>query len=58
MIDRQNGRIVIECDGCGEVHEGETNDWLEEWRVAKAAGWRTCKIGSDWIHTCPECEEP
>lgn len=53
MIDRQHGKIVIECDACDATHQGETNDWTEEWAVAKAEGWRTRKIGSDWLHFCP-----
>ena len=34
MIDRQHGKIVIECDSCNEVFEGESDDWQEVWPSA------------------------
>lgn len=56
MIDRQHGMIFIECDACGEVFESETDDFGLAWNAAKTQGWRTKKIGQDWIHACPTCE--
>lgn len=55
MIDRQHGKIQIECDSCDAVFEGDSGEWNEVWPAAKRDGWRTRKIGSDWVHGCPKC---
>lgn len=56
MIDRQGNKILIECDTCDEVFEGEEReDFGPTWALAKADGWRTRKIGLDWVHGCPKC---
>ncbi|AXK79982.1 hypothetical protein DW352_05280 [Pseudolabrys taiwanensis] len=60
MIDRQGGRIVIECDSCDETFdgnsiEGDGDDWQEVWPAAKAEGWTSKKIGNEWVHGCPHC---
>lgn len=54
MIDRQHGKVLIECDTCDEVFEGESGDFDAVWAAAKAAGWKTRKIGSEWVHGCPK----
>jgi hypothetical protein len=57
MIDRQGNRILIECDSCDEVFEGDEDDeFAQVWNQAKRDGWRTKKIGSDWVHGCPKCK--
>jgi hypothetical protein len=53
VIDRQHGKIVFECDACDKTFEGETDDFKEEWAVAKGAGWKARKVGADWLHLCP-----
>lgn len=56
MIDRQGGRVVIECDSCDEVFEGDKGDeFAVVWKAAKDDGWRTKKIGNDWVHGCGKC---
>lgn len=56
MIDRQGGRILIECDSCSEVFDGENGEEFSEvWRHAKEEGWRTKKIGEEWVHGCGKC---
>lgn len=57
MIDRQHGKLIIECDGCSEIHEGDSFDFNEVWTVAKQEGWRAKKIGDVWTHRCPTCAE-
>lgn len=55
MIDRQGGAVVFECDGCDEVlytAEAEFEDAMVAYR---ADGWRSKKIGADWLNLCPEC---
>ena len=56
MIDRQGGDIVFECDTCGEVLESGTADFGSAWNHAKREGWRTRKIGTEWVHACSKCE--
>jgi hypothetical protein len=56
MIDRQGYKILVECDSCSEVFEGdEDQEWNEVWPEAKREGWRTKKIANDWVHGCPKC---
>lgn len=56
MIDRQYGKIVIECDACDNTYEGASDEWKPVWAAAKAEGWKTRQIGSEWVHTCPKCK--
>lgn len=55
MIDRQHGKIQIECDSCPEVFEGENNEWDVVWPQARREGWKTKKVGGLWVHGCPKC---
>ena len=56
MIERQHGHILIECDLCGQVFEGESGEWNEVWPLAKAEGWQAKKVDeSIWMHNCPDC---
>lgn len=55
MIDRQGGDIVFECDQCSNVLETEQADFNSAWNLAKRQGWHTKKIGTEWVHTCPNC---
>ena len=55
MIDRQHGKVLIECDSCDEVFDGDTDDFKVAWDAAKRDGWRTKKIGTEWVHGCPKC---
>lgn len=59
MIDRQHGKIVIECDSCDAVFEGEKHhDWGGVWGLAKRDGWTSRKIANEWLHGCPKCGAP
>lgn len=52
-----HGKIVFECDSCGETFEDDDDNFNDTWNAAKHEGWTAQKIGTDWIHTCPECNE-
>ena len=59
MIGRQHGRIVIACDACGRMFEGDSDEWIDVWPQARRKGWRVRKIGKDWYQFCgsgAECE--
>ena len=55
MIDRQGGDIVFQCDSCDEVLETNQADFNSAWNMAKRDGWRAKKIGTEWVHECPNC---
>lgn len=56
MIDRQGNRVQIECDSCSDVFSGQEDDeFAAVWAEAKREGWRTKKIGDEWVHGCPKC---
>ena len=55
-MDRQSGKIVWECDSCNETFDSdEGEDFSTAWARAKCDGWKTKKIGSEWVHGCPRC---
>jgi hypothetical protein len=56
MIDQQHGHIVIECDACDSVFEGESTDWDVVRPDAKREGWKARKIADEWLHFCPGCK--
>lgn len=57
MIDRQGARIIFECDSCDATLEGDDHEEFKEvWAAAKEEGWRTRKIGGEWVHACPRCD--
>lgn len=59
MIDRQGGKVLIECDSCDEVFSGEPGDEFKDvWNSAKREGWRTRQIAGEWLHGCPKCGVP
>lgn len=57
MLERQRGQISFVCDACGEVLETEERDFVDAKGMLDAEGWRARKIGTDWIHNCPDCVE-
>jgi hypothetical protein len=59
MIDRQFGKIIIECDSCDETFAGEPDqEFSSVWAAAKREGWSTRKIANEWLHGCPKCGVP
>jgi hypothetical protein len=56
MIHRIGGNVCFECDSCGENYDSQTNEFHAAWAEAKDLGWRSRKIGQDWVHSCPDCE--
>jgi hypothetical protein len=58
MIDRQGGRILVECDSCSEVLDTETADFEEARGLMRTEGWKVRKIANEWLHGCPKCGVP
>ncbi len=54
MIDRQRGRIIVECDSCEETFESDEGEqWSTFWPRATREGWRSRQIAKEWVHGCP-----
>jgi len=59
MMDRQHGRVVVECDSCDATIESEKGEEFEAfWKRAKDDGWAARKIAGEWLHGCPRCGAP
>lgn len=60
MLDRQHGKILFECDGCGEVLQTDTGDFTAALALMKSDGWSNRRLGrgevADWNHYCPKCK--
>jgi Fe2+ or Zn2+ uptake regulation protein len=56
-VDRQHGYIIFECDSCNEVYEVDHDDFDRAYAQVKQSGWKAIKIGKDWEHHCPDCQE-
>ena len=55
MIDRQFGKVVYECDNCGDGLDTEEREFEDALSVFRAAGWLAEKVGREWVHTCGKC---
>jgi hypothetical protein len=55
-IHRDKGKVVFECDECGEDYNAQESVFDEAWQAAKADGWVSYKLGSEWHHFCPDCK--
>jgi hypothetical protein len=55
MMDRQNGKFVIECNTCDEVLETNTGDFTTARERLEAERWRARKVKDEWEHYCPRC---
>lgn len=58
MIDRQGGKIIVECDSCDEVLETETAEFTEARAIMQREGWKVRQLGKAWIHGYPGCGVP
>jgi hypothetical protein len=57
-IRREDGELLMECDGCGEAVYGGVLEFAEfVRRMQEVEGWRVRKVEDAWEHTCRECSE-
>ena len=57
-IERQYGKYIPVCDGCGCVLDEHVYDTFDEARIAmKEEGWSTDKVNGEWQNYCPDCGE-
>lgn len=62
-IEREGGYegdIIFLCDGerCNEVHRTGTGYFFDALEDVKKAGWKVRKIVGEWMHFCPDEDEP
>lgn len=57
MIERTNGMIWFTCDACPEELDTGERDFAGANAERKRAGWSAEKVGEDWLHLCPDCQE-
>ncbi len=55
MITRVHGRIVFECDDCGELLETGVADFTEANIARREEHWTSQKVSDVWMHYCEEC---
>ena len=62
MLDRQYGKLVVECDACGDMLETDTKDFHEARDIMQREGWKIRKEGEGpsgvWLHGCTKCGVP
>jgi hypothetical protein len=58
MIDRQRGKLVVECDSCDEVLHTDTGDFEVARELMNQDGWRVRKVAGEWLHGCAKCGVP
>lgn len=57
MITRIYGKIVFECDSCGDTLETETKEFDEALAQLRRENWKAAKFGDVWQHLCNECHK-
>lgn len=57
MLDRQHGKIVFECDSCGEVFNTDTGDFHDAIVYLNAREWQFKYIAKIWCHYCRKCKD-
>lgn len=55
MMTRIHGKIVFECDECGDDLETEKKDFDEALEVLRGEDWIARKVDDEWVHYCPSC---
>jgi hypothetical protein len=58
MMDRQNGKFIIECNGCGDTLDTEEGIFGDALTVMKDTNWRSVpptRTYKEWQHYCDKC---
>tara|TARA_R110000782_G_scaffold167129_9_gene259351 strand:+ start:82364 stop:82591 length:228 start_codon:yes stop_codon:yes gene_type:complete len=60
MIERKfyGGPIDVHCDACPNGIETGSRDFAMARLIIKDDGWKIRKFGDDWLHLCPDHDEP
>jgi hypothetical protein len=55
MIERDKGNVIFVCDTCEKKLETHLDDFKEAFAMFRREGWKTERVGKDWIHGCEDC---
>ena len=55
-IDKEYGKYIPVCDGCGKILE-PTQNFSNALKAMENDGWSRRIEGNDWKNYCPACEE-
>lgn len=55
-VDRQKGKVVFVCDGCGDGLDTETDDWANAMAVLRREEWQVKRVGDARQHFCTSCK--
>lgn len=56
-IQRDRTYVTFECDSCGDQIATMENDFTDALIMLKSEGWAVRRVGTDWMHVCPDCQE-
>lgn len=56
MLRRERGKIVFECDDCGEIMDSGTADFADALEELRKEGWRPVQREGVWEHMCSDCQ--
>jgi Fe2+ or Zn2+ uptake regulation protein len=56
-IERYGPTFEVSCDSCPHTFDTDECEFAAAVRAVKEEGWRISKVGGEWIHTCPSCQE-
>lgn len=56
VIEKNGNTYILQCDYCSNYID-DLEDFQEVVDYKKANGWKSEKIGQDWLNKCPNCQE-
>lgn len=56
-ISRDESFLFINCDGCPDYIECDTEVFMEAMEDMKREGWLLRNRDGVWLHYCPDCQE-
>lgn len=54
-VEREGGRITFQCDTCPDALDTDEVEFEAAWARAQGDGWKAFKVGGEWCHECPDC---
>lgn len=58
MITKQSFGFIAECDGCSSEEDmPDADSFQDAVQHIKSQGWTVRRVGYDWTHICPSCQE-
>lgn len=57
MIEKEYGKYIVECDGCGFVMNSSFDTYAEAAEAIQLDGWSKDTYEGDKVHYCPDCAD-